>query len=92
MAALWRRPSGERWLVLLNSFKARAFAGVEPQPAELVRRGVVREDGRGGGVLLIGTHERGAEVLPKIRALGLEVRTWSNGSQPPADWRWEPGL
>jgi hypothetical protein len=91
MGALWRRPSGERWMVLLNSFKERAFAGVEPQPAELVRRGVVREDGRGGGVLLVVTRDRLEALLAAVEEAGLAVGIWSNGSRAPADWSWARG-
>ena len=91
LAALWRRPSGERWLVLLNSFKERAFAGCEPQPAELMRRGVVREDGRGGGVLVVLPGVRAEHVTREVEEIGLEVRMWSNGSRAPDDWRWSRG-
>jgi hypothetical protein len=87
--ALWARPSGGRWLVLLNSFKERGFAGVEPQPAELMRRAVVRSDGRGGGVFLLAPAEEGRGLVRSIAEIGLEVGTWSNGSLPPADWRWK---
>jgi hypothetical protein len=91
MAALWRRPSGERWMVLLNSFKERAFAGVEPQPAELMRHAVVREDDRGGGVLLVVEHEAADRLIKEVEGLGLVVGTWTNGSPTPRDWRWGPG-
>jgi Family of unknown function (DUF6885) len=88
MAALWKRPTGERWMALLNSFKDRGFAGVEPQPAELMRRAVVREDGRGGGVLLIVPGAEAAQLERKIESINLELAMWDNGSLPPADWRW----
>ena len=91
MAALWHRPSGERWMVLLNSFKERAFAGCEPQPAELMRHAVVREDGRGGGVLLVVRHEAVERLIKEVEDVGLEVRMWNNGSPAPGDWRWRPG-
>jgi hypothetical protein len=91
LIGLWRRPAGDRWLVILNSFKARAFAGVEPQPADLMRRAVLREDGRGGGVLLAVPSERAAALIDRVETTGLEVRSWSNGSREPGDWRWSPG-
>src|SRR5262249_40415375 len=91
MVAAWTRPSGERWGVLLNSFKGRAFAGVEPQPLELVRRAVVRADGRGRGVLLVVAAERAHGLIDQVAKLGLEPRMWSNGSPAPRDWRWSPG-
>ena len=91
MATLWRRPSGERWMVLLNSFKERAFAGVEPQPAELIRRAVVRDDGRGGGVLLLLPTDDARRLIQELEAIGLVVRMWTNDSPAPRDWRWSPG-
>ena len=91
MATLWRRPSGERWMVLLNSFKERAFAGVEPQPAELMRRAVVRDDGRGGGVLLLLPTDDARRLIQELEAIGLVVRMWTNDSPAPRDWRWSPG-
>jgi uncharacterized protein DUF6885 len=91
MAALWRRPSRERWMVLLNSFKERAFAGCEPQPAELMRRGVVRDDGRGGGALLLVRREEAGPLIKEIEDIGLAIGMWSNGSQAPRDWQWSPG-
>jgi hypothetical protein len=91
MAALWTRPSGETWMVLLNSFKRRGFAGCEPQPAELMRRGIVREDGRGGGVLLVIASAQVEQLVTELEVIGLEVRMWANGSPSPQDWRWSPG-
>ena len=88
MVALWHRPSGERWMVLLNSFKARGFAGVEPQPAELMSRAVVRQDRRQGGVLLVAPASEAERLEPEIQATGLEIRMWDNGSPAPDDWRW----
>jgi hypothetical protein len=92
LGGFWRRPSGERWLLVLNSFKARGFAGIEPQPAELMRRGVVRDDGRGGGVLVVAPKERGAELMGTLAGAGLELAMWDNGSLPPDGWSWKPGI
>jgi len=78
-------------MVLLNSFKERAFAGVEPQPAELMRRAVVREDDRRGGVLLVVAREAADRLIKEVEGVGLDVRTWNNGSPAPRDWRWGPG-
>ena len=88
MAALWMRPFGEQWMVLLNSFKARGFAGVEPQPAELMSRAVVRKDQREGGALLIVPATRSEGLAREIEEVGLEIRMWDNGSSAPDDWRW----
>jgi hypothetical protein len=90
LAATWTRPSGKRWLVLLNSFKDRGFSGIEPQPAELMRQAVVRTDGRGGGVLLLVPRTDAPALIRALEGMRMEVRMWSNGSPPPGDWRWQP--
>ena len=91
LAGLWRRANGERWLLLFDTYKERGFNGYQPQPAELMRRGLVREDGRGGGALLVLPSERVGEAARAIRALGIEPRMWSNGSPEPDDWQWQLG-
>jgi hypothetical protein len=91
LAGLWRRPWGERWIVLLDTYKERGFDGYQPQPAELMRRGLVRDDGRGGGVLLVLPRKHVTRAIGRIEELGLAVEPWSNGSPDPTDWRWEPG-
>jgi hypothetical protein len=90
LAGLWRRANGERWLLLLDTYKDRGFEGYQPQPAELVRRGLVRTDGRGGGMLIIVERELAAKVTAAIEALGIRPAMWSNGSPDPDDYRWEP--
>jgi hypothetical protein len=92
LAGLWRRPWGEPWLVLFDTYKERGFAGYQPQPAELMRQGLVRQDGRGGGLLLIMPSDRLAEALAMVEELGIQPGPWSNGSPDPDDWQWRPGL
>lgn len=88
---LWRRRMDHRWwLVLLDTYKERGFGGYQPQPAELVRRAIVREDGRGGGLLLVLPRGILAPATRAIEQLGIEVRMWSNGSPEPDDWSWSP--
>ena len=53
IGALWRDGAGRRWVLLLDTYKARGFSGYVPMPAESLRRAVVREDGRTGGLLLV---------------------------------------
>lgn len=91
LAGLWRRPWGERWLVLFDTYKGRGFDGYQPQPAELMRRGLVRDDGRGGGLLVVLRSELLADAIRAVEALGLRVGPWDNGSPDPDDWTWQPG-
>jgi hypothetical protein len=92
LAGLWRAGgTGPWWLALLDSYKQRGFAGYQPQPAELVRQGLARTDGREGGLLVIVPRTVLGAAAEAIGALGLELRTWDNGSTPPADWVWTLG-
>lgn len=89
MAGLWRR-AGAWWLLLLDTFKQRGFDGYQPQPGELIRRGLIRADGRGGGILLLVPRKHFAEARAASEALGLDIGMWDNGSTEPADWEWRP--
>lgn len=91
LAGLWRRPDGQRWMLLFDTYKERGFDGYQPQPAELVRRGLVRTDGRGGGALLVVPAVHRAELTEALRAIGIEPWMWSNGSPEPEDFAWSPG-
>jgi hypothetical protein len=91
LAGLWQRPWGERWIVLFDTYKDRGFGGYQPQPADLMRQGLIRTDGRGGGMLLVLPSARLGEALAAVRNLGLEAAPWANGSPDPEDWHWEPG-
>lgn len=91
IGALWRTPGGHRWVLLLDSFKARGFGGYQPQPAELLRDGLVRADGRDGGLLLVTEREHLDALRDAVEAIGLEVRMWGNGSLEPEGWSWSYG-
>jgi hypothetical protein len=83
LAGLWRRPDGTPWMLLFDTYKERGFDGYQPQPAELVRRGLVRTDGREGGILLVVPRETLALVEGELSRIGIEPRMWSNGSPAP---------
>jgi hypothetical protein len=91
IGAFWRAGDGRRWVLLLDTYKARGFQGYEPQPASLLRDGLVREDGRDGGLLLVVPREHLDALRNAIEALGLEVRMWGNGSLEPEGWAWSYG-
>jgi hypothetical protein len=89
LLGLWRRRiDGEWWLVLLDTYKERGFDGYQPQPAAVVRQALVREDGRGGGMLLVLPRATLVQATAALRRLGIEPRMWSNGSPEPDDWAW----
>ena len=91
IGAFWPDGVGRRWLLLLDTYKARGFSGYVPMPAESVRRAIVREDGRTGGFLLVMPRTSLAGAAAAIGDLGLEIRMWGNGSLEPEGWTWELG-
>ncbi len=91
VGAIWRAGDGRRWLLLLDTYKARGFDGYVPMPAESLRRAIVREDGRDGGLLLVMRHDALDAAREAIVGLGLEIRMWGNGSLEPEGWTWELG-
>ena len=91
MGAFWRGDDGRRWVLLLDTYKARGFSGYVPMPAESLRRAVVREDGRDGGLLLVMSHDSVLAARDAVEALGLDIRMWGNGSLEPDDWSWSLG-
>ncbi len=92
LAGMWKHMggSGPWWLLLFDTYKHRGFDGYQPQPAELMRQGMVRTDGRGGGLLLVAPAAIAQRLAGLVRSLGLEARMWSNGSTEPDDWTWTP--
>ena len=91
VGALWRGPDDRRWVLLLDTYKARGFDGYVPMPASTLRRALVREDGRDGGLLLVIRREARGVAREAIDSLGLPIRMWSNGSLEPEGWTWELG-
>lgn len=91
LAGIGQRPDRSWWLILLDTYKERGFDGYQPQPGELVRRGLVREDGRHGGILLVVPREVVPPLAASLDQLELALAMWDNGSPPPDDWRWQLG-
>ena len=52
-------------------------------PAKSLRRALVRQDGRDGGLLLVMQREALTAATSAIEGLGLEIRMWGNGSPAP---------
>ncbi|HLA16750.1 MAG TPA: hypothetical protein VJZ72_07595 [Candidatus Limnocylindrales bacterium] len=91
IGALWQAADGRRWALLLDTYWDRGFSRYEPQPAELVRRALVRDDGREGGLLLVLPRQHLDVARDAMEPLGLENRMWGNGSPEPEGWAWEYG-
>jgi len=73
--------SGEKIFFLIrDTYKSAGFRGYHVQPLENVRRALVRDDGREGGILLIVAKNIAPEVEAAVKNLGLEVGLWDNGT------------
>ena len=91
IGAFWHADGDRRWVLLLDTYKARGFEAYVPMPAESLRRAVVREDGRDGGLLLVIRRVALEAARQAIEAVGLEIRMWGNGSLEPEGWAWSLG-
>jgi hypothetical protein len=91
IGGFWRATDGRRWVLLLDTYKARGFGGYVPMPAESLRRAVVREDGRDGGLLLVVRRAALDAARDAVEGLGLDIRMWGNGSLEPEGWSWTLG-
>ena len=91
IGAFWRDRADRRWVLLLDTYKARGFSGYVPMPAESLRRALVREDGRTGGLLLVMPRAASDAAAKAITEVGLELRMWGNGSLEPEGWEWSLG-
>ena len=60
-------------------------------PAESLRRAIVRDDGRTGGLLLVLPRASLDAAVAAIQGIGLRIRMWGNGSLEPEGWAWELG-
>jgi hypothetical protein len=91
IGGLWQAEDGRRWVLLLDTYKARGFQGYVPMPADSLRRAIVREDGRDGGLLLVIRRSSLDAAREAVEGLGLDIRMWGNGSLEPEGWSWELG-
>ena len=80
LGLLVRGPGGSL-VVIRDSYPSLGWNGTHLQPPRVVAEALVRDDGRGGGVLAVVPAEGAAAVEALGRALGLEVAIWDNGTR-----------
>ena len=68
------------YFLLRDTYKNAGYRGYHVQPMSNVRRALVRDDGREGGILLIVKKGIAPKVEEAIKALGLKVGLWNNGT------------
>jgi hypothetical protein len=66
-------------LVLVrDSYPSLGWAGVHLQPPNAVAAALMRGDGRGGGVLAVGSSNSAFDAEQLASRVGLEVKMWDN--------------
>ena len=68
------------YFLLRDTYKNAGYRGYHVQPASNIRRALVRDDGREGGILLIVKKDIAPEVEKAIKNLRLKVGLWDNGT------------
>jgi len=68
------------YFLLRDTYKNIGYMGYHVQPVSNVRKALVRDDGREGGILLIVSKDLAGEVENAIKGLGLEIGLWDNGT------------
>ena len=72
---------GIRTLILVcDTYPHFGWQGYHLQPAEAIAQALNRDDGTGGGVLLLIRSEQQAEISQQAKAIGLAIEVWDNGS------------
>lgn len=73
-----RNEQKKRLLIIRETF--RDWGENHLQRAEDIRKALIREDGREGGILLLVDHSEYEEAQESISDLGLSIELWDNGS------------
>ncbi len=73
-------PERKVFYILRDTYRNLGYKGYHVQPEEYVRRALVRDDGREGGLLIIVNKEVASAVEEEMKKIGLEVGLWNNGS------------
>jgi hypothetical protein len=68
------------YLLIRDTYKNIGYRGYHIQPIDAVRKALVRNDGREGGIMLIIKREFENEVKNAIESIGIPVEIWDNGS------------
>ena len=67
-------------LLVCDTYPHFGWQGYHLQPAEAIAQALNRDDGTGGGVLLLIRNQDQAEISQQAEAIGLAIEVWNNGS------------
>jgi hypothetical protein len=79
LASLVRGPGGAL-VIVRDTYQELGLAGHHVQPPERVAAALRRDDGREGGVIAVCASEAAGDLRDRIRAAGLELGGWDNGT------------
>lgn len=81
LAGMIRKARSDHYALLIRDpYKNKGFKGYHIQPLEAVRRALIRNDGREGGILLLVKTEFWEEARKALEGIGLVISAWDNGS------------
>ena len=67
-------------MLVCDTYPHFGWQGYHLQPAEAIAQALNRDDGTGGGVLLLIRSEDQSEISRQAEAIGLVIEVWENGS------------
>ena len=69
------------YFIIRDTYKEYGFQGIHLQPLEYVRKALIRDDGREGGLLVIVRNKDYNDILNELEQVeGIEFGLWDNGS------------
>jgi len=68
------------YYLIRDTYSNKGFRGYHIQPFELLRKALLRDDGREGGLLLLVKREAEQAAQEQIKNIGLLLSPWDNGS------------
>ena len=72
------RGRGGSFVVVRDTYPSLGWAGHHLQPPQALARALIRDDGRGGGVLAVIAPDGAAAVRALAGELGLKIEFWTN--------------
>ena len=66
--------------IIRDTYKNKGHNGYHIQPAEILEKALVRDDGREGGMIFITAKKHEKNLQKQLTSLGLLIDYWDNGS------------
>ena len=71
---------GKEFYIIRDTYKNKGYEGYHIQPADILRKALIRNDDREGGMLFIIPENYKKDIEKVITEMGFVIDTWDNGS------------